>query len=92
MARVRLVKLGEEPDELKPVYAAMAKSRAALAEKMGVPPAELVTETWQIYGNAPKMMQAAYDYRCHVHDGSSLPKDLKEKIAFVAVNAQKCPL
>jgi len=92
MARVRLVKYGEEPDQLKPLYAAMAKSRAALAEKMGVRHDQLVTETWQIYGNAPEMMQAAYDYRCRVHEGSSLPKDLKEKIAFVAVSAQKCPL
>lgn len=92
MARVKLVKYGEEPEELKPVYEAMAKSRSALAEKMGVPRDQLVTETWQIYGSAPKMMQALYDHRCRVHDGSSLPKDLKEKIAFVAVNAQKCPL
>lgn len=92
MARVKLVKYGEETDKLKPLYAAMAKSRAALAEKMAVPREQLVTETWQIYGNAPEMMQALYDYRCRVHDGSTLPKDLKEKIAFVAVNAQKCPL
>ncbi len=91
MARINLVKPGEEPDEIKTIYSQIAESRAALANSLGVPKEELITDTWRAYANAPALMRAAWQYR-HALEGGNLSKHLKEMIAIVAVNAQMCEL
>ncbi len=92
MARVRLVRPGEEPETLKPVYAQMAEGRSALAGRLGVEKEELITESWQALAAAPELMRALWDYRTRLLKGGSLPHDLKEKIAVPVVAAQGCRL
>ena len=92
MARVRLVRLGEEPDVLRPVYAEMAEARSSLADRLGVAKEELVTESWQALAAAPELMRALWDYRTRLLKGGTLPKELKEKIAVPVVAAQGCQL
>jgi len=92
MARVKLVRPGEEPEALKPVYAAMAEARSALAGRLGVAVEELITESWQALAAAPELMRALWDYRTRLLKGGTLPVELKEKIAVPVVYAQGCQL
>jgi hypothetical protein len=92
MPRVRLVKPGEEPEVLKPVYAEMAAARAALAERLGMPGGPLITESWQALAAAPELMPALWEYRKHLLKGGTLSHELKEKIAVPVVAAQGCRL
>ena len=92
MARVRLVKPGEEPEVLKPVYAEMAEARSSLADRLGVVVEELITESWRALAAAPELMRALWDYRTSLLKGGTLPVDLKEKIAVPVVAAQGCQL
>ncbi len=92
MARVRLVRPGEEPEALKPVYAEMAASRSALAERLGVAREELITESWQALAAAPELMRALWECRKHLLKGGTVSQELKEKIAVPVVAAQGCQL
>lgn len=92
MPRVRLVKPGEEPEALKPVYAEMAAARSALAERLGVAREELITESWQALAAAPELMPALWEYRKRLLKGGTLPQELKEKIAVPVVAAHGCRL
>ena len=92
MARVKLVKPGEEPEVLKPVYAAMAEARSSLAERLGVAKEALITESWQALAAAPELMRALWEYRTRLLKGGTVPADLKEKIAVPVVAAQGCQL
>jgi hypothetical protein len=92
MPRVKLVRPGEGPDAIKPVYAEMAARRAALADRLGVAKEELITESWQALAAAPELMRALWEYRTKLLKGGRLPDDLKEKIAVPVVYAQGCQL
>ena len=92
MARVKLVRPGEEPEVLKPVYAEMAEARSSLADRIGVAREELITESWQALAAAPELMRALWDYRTRLLKSGKLPHELKEKIAVPVVTAQGCRL